>query len=92
METIETAMAALDPCDVLDEGEERLAKSILDHIADKWSIWVIYALGRRGRLRFSRLLEQVEGVSQKMLTKTQRRTREQCLTGPVGGRYRYGAP
>jgi DNA-binding HxlR family transcriptional regulator len=73
METIETAMAALDPCDVLDEGEERLAKSILDHIADKWSIWVIYALGRRGRLRFSRLLEQVEGVSQKMLTKTLRR-------------------
>jgi DNA-binding HxlR family transcriptional regulator len=73
METIETAMAALDPCDVLDEGEERLAKSILDHIADKWSIWVIYTLGRRGRLRFSRLLEQVEGVSQKMLTKTLRR-------------------
>jgi hypothetical protein len=39
---------ALDPCGALDEGEERLARSILDHIADKWSIWVIYDLGRGG--------------------------------------------
>jgi DNA-binding HxlR family transcriptional regulator len=33
---------------------------------------VIHVLGKGGRLRFSRLLEQVEGVSQKMLTKTLR--------------------
>jgi DNA-binding HxlR family transcriptional regulator len=73
METIDPANAALDQCDALDEGEERLAREILDHIADKWSLWVIYALGTSGRLRFSRLLERVEGVSQKMLTKTLRR-------------------
>jgi|SRR5258708_2614897 DNA-binding HxlR family transcriptional regulator len=73
METIDPASAALDQCDALDEGEERLAREILDHIADKWSVWVIYALGSSGRLRFSRLLEQVEGVSQKMLTKTLRK-------------------
>src|SRR5712672_2946820 len=73
METIDPARATLDPCDALDEGEERLARSILDDIADKWSIGVIYALRRSGRLRFSRLLERVEGVSQKMLTKTLRR-------------------
>jgi DNA-binding HxlR family transcriptional regulator len=73
METIDPAKAARDPCDALDEGEKRLAREILDHIADKWSIWVIYALGTSGRLRFSRLLERVEGVSQKMLTKALRR-------------------
>lgn len=73
METIDPVMTALAPCDALDEGEERLARSILDHISGKWSIWVIHALGRGGRLRFSRLLERVEGVSQKMLTKTLRR-------------------
>jgi DNA-binding HxlR family transcriptional regulator len=72
METIEPAKAVEDPCDYLDEVDERLAREILDHIADKWSVWVIYALGTGGRLRFSRLLEQVEGVSQKMLTKTLR--------------------
>jgi DNA-binding HxlR family transcriptional regulator len=73
METIDPAQAVLDRCDVRDEGEERLAREILDHIADRWSIWVICALGTSGRLRFSRLLERVEGVSQKMLTKTLRR-------------------
>jgi DNA-binding HxlR family transcriptional regulator len=73
METIDPAQAALDQCDVLDEGEEGLAREILDHIANKWSIWVIYALGSGGRLRFSRLLERIECVSQKMLTKTLRR-------------------
>jgi DNA-binding HxlR family transcriptional regulator len=73
METIDPTPAVQDPCDALDEGEERLAREVLDHIADKWSVWVIYALGTSGRLRFSRLLEQVEGVSQKMLTKTLRR-------------------
>jgi DNA-binding HxlR family transcriptional regulator len=73
METIDTPKSVQDPCDAIDEGEERLAREILDHIAEKWSIWVIYALGMGGRLRFSRLLERVEGVSQKMLTKTLRR-------------------
>jgi DNA-binding HxlR family transcriptional regulator len=72
-ETIDPATVALDPCHALEEGEERLARSILDHLADKWSIRVIYALGRGGRLRFSRLLERVEGASQKLLTKTLRR-------------------
>jgi len=35
METIDPAQAALDPCDALDECEERLAREILDHLADK---------------------------------------------------------
>src|SRR5712671_163407 len=73
METIEPVAALQNPCDALDDGDERLAREVLDHIADKWSLWVIYVLGSSGRLRFSRLLEQVEGVSQKMLTKTLRK-------------------
>jgi DNA-binding HxlR family transcriptional regulator len=73
METIDPAKAVPTQCDARDEGEERLAREILDHIADKWSVWIIHALGAGGRLRFSRLLERVEGVSQKMLTKTLRR-------------------
>jgi DNA-binding HxlR family transcriptional regulator len=73
METIAPEKSAVDLCDPLDEGKIGLAREILDHIADKWSVCVIHALGASGRLRFSRLLEQVEGVSQKMLTKTLRR-------------------
>jgi DNA-binding HxlR family transcriptional regulator len=72
METKAAVRSVEDPCDALDDSDELLAREILDHIADKWSVWVIYALGTSGRIRFSRLLEQVEGVSQKMLTKTLR--------------------
>jgi DNA-binding HxlR family transcriptional regulator len=73
METKEPPGTGLDRCDTLGESEKRLTREILGHIADKWSVWVIHALGTSGRLRFSRLLEQVEGVSQKMLTKTLRK-------------------
>src|ERR1700682_6484725 len=49
-----------------------LARNIIEQIADKWTIYVIDALGTHGELRFSRLREHVHGVSQKMLTKTLR--------------------
>ncbi len=59
-------------CDLLTPEEDQLTREIVDRVADKWSLWVMYVLGTGGRLRFSRVLEQVEGVSQKMLTKTLR--------------------
>jgi DNA-binding HxlR family transcriptional regulator len=49
-----------------------LARNIIEQIADKWTILVIDALGTRGEMRFSRLREEIGGVSQKMLTKTLR--------------------
>jgi DNA-binding HxlR family transcriptional regulator len=48
------------------------ARNIIEQIADKWTILVIDALGTRGEMRFSRLREEIGGVSQKMLTKTLR--------------------
>ena len=51
---------------------EELAKEMLGRIADKWSLLVIEELSGRGTLRFSRLMEHVSGISQKMLTKTLR--------------------
>jgi DNA-binding HxlR family transcriptional regulator len=49
-----------------------LAREIIGQIADKWTILVIDALGTHGEMRFSRLREHIDGVSQKMLTKTLR--------------------
>jgi DNA-binding HxlR family transcriptional regulator len=49
-----------------------LARNIIEQIADKWTILVIDALGTHGEMRFSRLREEIGGVSQKMLTKTLR--------------------
>ena len=41
-------------------------------IADKWSILILYALGRDGTLRYGELQRTVQGISQKMLTQTLR--------------------
>jgi DNA-binding HxlR family transcriptional regulator len=46
-------------------------RAVIDRIGDKWTLLVLYALGG-GRLRFSQLRAQVQGVSQKMLTQTLR--------------------
>ncbi|MDA8283282.1 MAG: helix-turn-helix domain-containing protein [Actinomycetota bacterium] len=47
-------------------------RQVLDRVADKWTMLVILALEQHGTLRFSELRRQVEGVTQKMLTKTLR--------------------
>jgi DNA-binding HxlR family transcriptional regulator len=99
METKDPLVAAPDQCDTLDVADDRLAREILDHVADRWTLWVIHVLGVGGRLRFSRLLEQVEGVSQKMLTKTLRQlerdglvTRTMYLEVPPRVEYELAPP
>jgi DNA-binding HxlR family transcriptional regulator len=44
----------------------------LVRIGDKWSVLVIARLGERGR-RFTELLHDIDGISQRMLTVTLRR-------------------
>lgn len=46
-------------------------RQILDRVADKWSLLVIALLDQR-TLRFSELKCKIEGVSQRMLTRTLR--------------------
>ncbi|WP_158824031.1 helix-turn-helix domain-containing protein [Granulicella sp. S156] len=60
-------------CDSLSEDQDTLTREIVTRLADKWTLWVMSVLAEAGEpLRFSRVLEQVEGVSQKSLTKTLR--------------------
>jgi DNA-binding HxlR family transcriptional regulator len=51
---------------------DRLVEEIIGRIADKWTMLVLEALAQHGTVRFSRLAEIVEGISQKMLTQTLR--------------------
>ena len=44
-------------------------RQVLDRVADKWTMLVILALEQRGTLRFSQLRREVDGVTQKMLTR-----------------------
>jgi len=65
--------AATAVCDALTEGEDALTRDMVTRLADKWSLWTMAVLAETGGpLRFSRIMEQVEGVSQKSLTKTLR--------------------
>lgn len=49
-----------------------MIRELLSKMSDKWTLFVIYTLGKEGELRFTRLMEKIGGVSQKMLTQTLR--------------------
>jgi DNA-binding HxlR family transcriptional regulator len=49
-----------------------VSRAVLDRIAHKWPMLVIYALAGR-TVRYGELQRRIEGISQKMLTQTLRR-------------------
>ncbi|HUA99855.1 MAG TPA: helix-turn-helix domain-containing protein [Terracidiphilus sp.] len=58
--------------EILKSPGWEFGREILDLIADKWTLLVIEVLSEARELRFTRLEEQIGGISQKMLTKTLR--------------------
>ena len=65
--------AATELCDSQTEDEDALTREMITRLADKWSLWTMAVLAEAGApMRFSRVMEQVEGISQKSLTKTLR--------------------
>jgi len=74
METIAALRRDTDFCDCLTEGQDDMAREILSQAASQWTLWVLHVLAENGApLRFTRVLERVEGVSQKVLTQTLRK-------------------
>nr|WP_233173291.1 helix-turn-helix domain-containing protein [Flavobacterium sp. ASV13] len=65
----EIANAWDDICKVLSKDNDDIKSDILKHVGNKWSLFVIHALGVDGRMRFSNLQQHINGISQKMLTK-----------------------
>ncbi len=71
-----TSVSSCDITDPLDpfQWDARAGcevRQILDRVADKWSLLVISLLGDR-RMRFTELLREIDGISQRMLTVTLR--------------------
>ena len=62
-----------------DPEIERLVREIIERVADKWTMLILEVLDEQGTMRFSRLSELVEGISQKMLTKTVRQMEREGL-------------
>lgn len=48
------------------------ARDILARIGDKWSVYVMHVLGDARTVRFNEIRNQVDGISQRMLTVTLR--------------------
>lgn len=63
--------AVRQPCEASPE-KAALVREMLVRLADRWTLLVIDALEDEESLRFSRLQQRVEGISQRMLTKTLR--------------------
>lgn len=64
---------AIELCDTQTEDEYALTREMVTRLADKWFLWTMAVLVEaRQPIRFSCVMEQVKGISQKSLTKTLR--------------------
>jgi DNA-binding HxlR family transcriptional regulator len=60
-------------CETLTDDEDSLTREMVSCISDKWSLWTMSVIAEHRRpMRFSRIMENVAGISQKSLTKTLR--------------------
>ncbi len=55
-----------------DPRVEALVNDVIGRVADKWTMLILEVLAEHGEMRFTRIGEQVGGISQKMLTQTLR--------------------
>ncbi|MCL7376767.1 helix-turn-helix domain-containing protein [Streptomyces sp. 35G-GA-8] len=74
-----TDMAAvIGPCAGIPADRMAFIRQVLDRVGDKWSMLIIAVL-EDGPLRYTDLQRQIPGISQRMLTHTLRRLREDGL-------------
>lgn len=75
---------ANDLCDKLTDRQDQLVREIVTQISEKWTLWTMSVLAETGRpMRFSRVMERVDGISQKSLTKTLRQLERSGLVTRV---------
>jgi DNA-binding HxlR family transcriptional regulator len=73
-----------EACEALTENEDSLTREIVTGISEKWTLWTLAELAQADApMRFSRLMERVEGVSQKSLTKVLRQLERNGLVTRV---------
>ena len=64
--------APISDSEPVDPRLEALVNELIGRVADKWTMLILEVLAEKGELRFTRIGELVEGISQKMLTQTLR--------------------
>ena len=76
------SLQAYERCEVQESSDPRveaLVTELIGRVADKWTMLILEVLTERGELRFTRLSEQVPGISYKMLTQTLRQMEREGL-------------
>jgi DNA-binding HxlR family transcriptional regulator len=66
------ALSASAPFPETDPRVDALVNDLIGQVADKWTMLILEVLAEKGELRFTRISEMVQGISQKMLTQTLR--------------------
>lgn len=59
-------------CEELSDDDDGLKREILTHAGNRWSLGVVHILGTSGPLRHAEIGRRLEGVTQRMLTRTLR--------------------
>jgi len=59
-------------CDALSSDDDGLKREVLAHAGNRWSLGIVHALGVSGTLRHAELARRLEGVTQRMLTRSLR--------------------
>lgn len=59
-------------CDALSDDDDGLKRDVLAHAGSRWSLGIVHALGVAGTLRHAELARRLEGVTQRMLTRSLR--------------------
>lgn len=59
-------------CDALSDEDDGLKREVLAHAGNRWSLGIVHALGVSGTLRHTELARRLDGVSQRMLTRSLR--------------------
>lgn len=68
-EVIARAQAA---CDALSDEDDGLKREVLAHAGNRWSLGIVHALGVSGTLRHAEIGRRLDGVTQRMLTRSLR--------------------
>lgn len=59
-------------CDALSDDDDGLKREVLAYAGNRWSLGIVHALGVAGTLRHAELARTLEGVTQRMLTRSLR--------------------
>lgn len=59
-------------CNALSAEDDGLKREVLTHAGNRWSLGVVHTLGVAGKLRHAEIGRRMQGVTQRMLTRTLR--------------------